>query len=55
MGVSPVAAVQETVVGRSKTILATSLFGFNDETIFSLENSSGSLMVQGCLREFRDD
>lgn len=41
--VSPaVAAVQETVVGRSKMILAAFLFGFNDETTFSLENSSGA-------------
>lgn len=51
MGVSPaVAAGQGTVVGRRRTSLAAFLFGFDDETIFSPENSSGSVMSWGSWR-----
>lgn len=54
--VSPaVAAAQGTAVGSNEMIWAAFPFGFNAETIFSLENSSGSLVFQGCLREFHHD
>lgn len=47
---SALAAVQGTVVGRMKSTLAALLFGFSDESIFSPENSSGSVMFSGCWR-----
>lgn len=53
LGVSAaVAAVQGTVVGRKKTTLASFLFSFSDETIFSPEDSSGREMFWGCWRVF---